>query len=222
MESCQTHLLALTFTEQCFFISIVTCLVFCIVLLALLAILPTPSLLSYLGYVDSLALTDPDNIDDPFTSYMVGQLVKDGTLINLKDIWSFQTGFYQTIVAFLLGINGLIAAISVIYIKNTSEEKAEETTKKYMNSNSFMHELNEKVIVEAKLQLEVVQTDFLNTAKDLEDSYLEVAGALDRLELLEKENSTLRQQLRIISGRVAELDTTETENKDNQLVKKEK
>lgn len=203
-------------------ISIVTCLVFCIGLLALLVYLPAPSLLSYLGYTDSVALTNPDNIDEPFTSYMVGQLVKNGTLVDLKDVWSFQTGFYQTIITFLIAINGLIAAISVIYIKNTSEEKAEETTKKYMHGDAFNYALNEKVMAEAELQLKIVKTDFSTTAETFEKSSEAVSEALNRLELLEKENKNLRQQLRIISERVAELDTTETENKDNQLVKKEK
>lgn len=204
-----------------FLISMVTCLVFCIALLALLACLPIPSLLSYLGYTDSIALANPDNIDEPFTSYMVGQLVKNGTLISLKDVWSFQASFYQTIITFLIAINAIIAAISVIYIKSTSEEKAEETTKKYMNSNAFNHELNERVIAEANLQLTVVKTDFSETAAIFEKSSEYVSEALNRLELLEKENKTLHQQLRIISERVAKLDTTETESKDNQLVKKE-
>lgn len=204
-----------------FLISMVTCLVFCIALLALLACLPIPSLLSYLGYTDSITLANPENIDDPFTSYMVGQLVKNGTLISLKDVWSFQASFYQTIITFLIAINAIIAAISVIYIKSTSEEKAEETTKKYMNSNSFMHELNEKVIAEAELQLTVVKADFSDTAAIFEKSSEAVSEALNRLEFLEKENKTLRQQVRIISERIAALDTTETESKNNQLVKKE-
>tara|TARA_R110001606_G_scaffold281346_1_gene430008 strand:- start:2824 stop:3285 length:462 start_codon:yes stop_codon:yes gene_type:complete len=152
---------------------------------------------------------------------MVGQLVKNGTLISIKDIWSFQTNFYQTIITFLIAINAIIAAISVIYIKSTSEEKAEETTKKYMNSKAFNHELNERIIAEAELQLTVVKTDFSDTAAIFEKSSESVSEALNRLELLEKENKTLHQQLRIISERVAELDTTETESKNNQLVKKE-
>ncbi|MGL0928835.1 hypothetical protein ACSTDZ_06820 [Vibrio vulnificus] len=100
-----------------FFVSVITCLLFCIALLTLLVCLPSPSLLSYLGYADSVALANADNINDPFTSHIVGELVKSGTLISLKDVWSFQTGFYQTIITFLIAINGLIAAISVIYIK---------------------------------------------------------------------------------------------------------
>ncbi|QYJ87526.1 hypothetical protein K0I73_07465 [Shewanella mesophila] len=204
-----------------FFVSVITCLIFCIALLTLLVCLPSPSLLSYLGYADSVALANADNINDPFTSHIVGELVKSGTLISLKDVWSFQTGFYQTIITFLIAINGLIAAISVIYIKSTSEEKAEEITKKYMHSDTFNHVLNSKVENEAELRLRVVQSELETTVSEYEASVRTVGGAFDRLQLLETENQSLRQQIKIISERVAQLDMTEAEDKETLLVKKE-
>jgi len=203
------------------FVSIITCLVFCIVLLALFVFLPLPSFLSYLGYANTVALANADNIKDPFTSHMVGELVKSGTLISLKDVWSFQTGFYQTIITFLIAINGLIAAVSVIYIKSTSEEKAEETTKKYMGGDAFNHVLNTKIEAEAELRLRVVQGDFNFAAGELEDSLKVVNEVVEQLDLLKTENQTLRQQIKVISERVAELDTSEAEGKDNRLSKKE-
>lgn len=204
-----------------FFVSLITCLIFCITLLALLVFLPTPSMLSYLGYADSVAIANADNIKDPFTTHVIGELVKSGTLISLKDVWSFQTGFYQTIITFLIAINGLIAAISVIYIKSTSEEKAEEITKKYMRSNIFEHILNTKVELEAKSQLKIVQEDLSSTAENFEKSVSTVDAALEQLEILEIENQTLRQQIKVISERVSKLDTSESEGKEIQLVKKE-
>ncbi|GHW58994.1 phosphohydrolase [Vibrio cholerae] len=204
-----------------FFVSLITCSLFCIVLLALLVCLPSPSLLSYLGYADSVALANADNINDPFTSHIIGELVKSGTLISLKDVWSFQTGFYQTIITVLIAINGLIAAISVIYIKSTSEEKAEEITKKYMHSDTFNHVLNTKVENEAESRLRVVQSDLNSTASDFERSLGTVDEALERLQLLETENQSLRQQIKVISERVAQLDISESEGKESLLVKKE-
>ncbi|EIA1333543.1 phosphohydrolase [Vibrio parahaemolyticus] len=204
-----------------FCVSLITCSLFCIVLLALLVCLPSPSLLSYLGYADSVAIANADNINDPFTSHIVGELVKSGTLISLKDVWSFQTGFYQTIITFLIAINALIAAISVIYIKGTSEEKAEEITKKYMHSNTFNYILNEKVENEAESRLRIVQSDLNATAGDFERSLGTVDDALERLEFLETENQTLRQQIKVISERVAELDTSESAGKEALLVRKE-
>ncbi|ESE40036.1 HD superfamily hydrolase [Shewanella decolorationis S12] len=167
-----------------------------------------------------MTLVNADNINDPYISYIIGDLVKSGTLISLKDVWSFQTGFYQTIITILVAINGLIAAISVIYIKSTSEEKAEEITKKYMSGDLFNHSLNQKVEAQAALQLRVVQSDYSATAETFEKSAQMVDGALERLAFLEAENQTLRQQLKVIAERVAKLDATEAEGKDYRLVKK--
>lgn len=197
-----------------FFVSVITCLLFCIALLTLLVCLPSPSLLSYLGYADSVALANADNINDPFTSHIVGELVKSGTLISLKDVWSFQTGFYQTIITFLIAINGLIAAISVIYIKSTSEEKAEEITKKHMHSESFNHMLNVKIENEAEVRLRIVQSDLNSTARSFED-------AVETVQRLEMENQSLRQQIKVIAEHIASLDTSESEGKETLLVKKE-
>ncbi|ARR48520.1 phosphohydrolase [Photobacterium damselae subsp. damselae] len=197
-----------------FFVSLITCSLFCIVLLALLVCLPSPSLLSYLGYADSVALANADNINDPFTTHIIGELVKSGTLISLKDVWSFQTGFYQTIITVLIAINGLIAAISVIYIKSTSEEKAEEITKKHMHSESFNHMLNVKIENEAEVRLRIVQSDLNSTAGKFEDAF-------ETVQRLEIENQSLRQQIKVISERVAQLDISESEGKESLLVKKE-
>lgn len=204
------------------FVSIITSLIFCILLLGLLIYLPLPSLMSYLGYADSVVLANADTIDDAFTSQIVGELVKSGTLVSLKDVWSFQTGFYQTIITFLIAINGLIAAIAVIYIKSTSEEKAEETTKRYMRGDTFVHMLNAKVKAEAEEKLKIAQSDFTSTAELFENSVASINEAFERLELLENENQTLRQQFKVVSERVSKLDTLEEDGKDARLVKKEK
>lgn len=209
-----------SFSRMIFLVSTVIGLVFCILIITLLVFLPLPSFLSYFGYENSVTLVNADNINDPYISYIIGDLVKSGTLISLKDVWSFQTGFYQTIITILVAINGLIAAISVIYIKSTSEEKAEEITKKYMSGDLFNHSLNQKVEAQAALQLRVVQGDYSATAETFEKSAQMVDGALERLAFLEAENQTLRQQLKVIAERVAKLDATEAEGKDYRLVKK--
>lgn len=203
-----------------FCISTITSLVFCIGLIALLICLPAPSLLSYLGYADSVALANAENIKSASTARMVGELVKNGTLINLKDVWSFQTGFYQTIITFLIAINGLIAAISVIYIKSTSEEKAEETTKKYMNGDSFNHMLMMKVQAESEVRLRVVQSELTSELENFEQASQALDEAYTRLARLEEENRSLRQQITVISQRISTLDKSESEGSSNRLVKR--
>lgn len=204
-----------------FFVSTITSLIFCIGLIALLIYLPSPSLLSYLGYADSVALANGNHLSSAHTSRMVGELVKNGTLIDLKDVWSFQTGFYQTIITFLIAINGLIAAISVIYIKSTSEEKAEETTKKYMHSDSFNHLLMVKIQAESESRLKEVQSELGTQIESFQIAQSGLVEAYERLVRLEDENKTLRQQIAVISQRVATLDKSESEGSSNQLVKRE-
>ncbi|MBF4248544.1 phosphohydrolase, partial [Vibrio anguillarum] len=81
--------------------------------------------------------------------------------------------------------------------------------------------LNEKVENEAESRLRIVQSDLNATAGDFERSLGTVDDALERLELLETENQTLRQQIKVISERVAELDTSESAGKEALLVRKE-
>ncbi|EGR0393547.1 phosphohydrolase [Vibrio vulnificus] len=194
--------------------SIITCLVFSILLLTLVVLIPPHTMLSYFGYANSVALANSGNINDPFTSHIVGELVKSGTLISLKDVWSFQTGFYQTIITFLIAINGLIAAVSVVYIKNSSEEKAEETTKRYMLSDSFKLIFNAKIKEEANAKLKVVQADFIEKTD-------KAAYYISTVQQLEDENRSLRQQIKIISERVAQLDTADSEGGNSKLSRKE-
>ncbi|WP_211342189.1 hypothetical protein [Marinomonas communis] len=198
------------------YICILTATVFCILIIALLVYLPSPSLLSYLGYADAVTLKNADNLNNSRTMYMIGRLVKDGTLVSLEDIWSFQTSFYQTLITFLIAINALIAAISVIYIKSTSEEKAEETTKKFMESSTFNNMLQLKVHEEAKLMLEEAQNDFNSAVGRLQN----IEDVLNQVSILDKRNIELRQQIRVISEYLSNLDSSESEGSDLNIQKK--
>lgn len=200
--------------KQIVIISFVIALVFSIAILAFFSFAPPLSFLSYLGYVDAVTLANPKHLDDPFTSHIVGELVRDGTLISVKDVWSFQTGFYQTIIAFLIAINALIAAVSVFYIKSTSEEKAEETTAKYINSHGFEYVLNNKIEEIAVQKLKDLQGDFESTIDELNLNGALVHDISERLDWLVSENKEIKIQIKIISDRVALLDMEDREGKD--------
>lgn len=189
--------------------SIITGLVSCVVFLALLVSLPIE--LASLGAIDpnSVAIANPVKTLDSQASIIVGKLVRNGTLINIKDLWSFQTSFYQTIITFLIAINGLIAALSVLYIKSSSEEKAEEITKKYMSSEIFDLRLQSKVKNEAEVRLKEIQNDF-NAVFETYERSVEGAQVFEsQLDKVNSENITIRQQLKVISERIAELDISE-------------
>ncbi|MGL0931184.1 hypothetical protein ACSTDZ_18635 [Vibrio vulnificus] len=107
-----------------------------------------------------------------------------------------------------------MSGISGIRIKSTSEEKAEEITKKHMHSESFNHMLNVKIENEAEVRLRIVQSDLNSTARNFED-------AVETVQRLEIENQSLRQQIKVIAEHIASLDTSESEGKETLLVKKE-
>lgn len=194
-------------------ISVLTSLVILIGILSIIVFIPTSSLLSFFGYTDKLAIADPSMLSEPHASYLVGKLVRDGALVSLKDVWSFQTGFYQTIITFLIAINALIAAVAVIYIKSNSEEKAEEITKRYMDSELFDLQLSNKVERKTEDFFGEAQKDFYKSVEDIGD-------ALTTLDMLSQDNISIRQQLRVIANKVASLDNTDSEGSDSRLIKR--
>lgn len=210
----------MSMVRQTLIISFVVALWFTILILAIFSFWPPISFLTHLGYLDAVTLANMDNLDDPFTSHIVGELVKSGTLISVKDIWSFQTGFYQTTIGFLVAINALIAAVSVFYIKSTSEEKAEETISKYISSQGFDYILNNKIQNVAVSKLKSLQDDYSSTIDDLRLNGELLHETIERLNSLERNGKEIRLQLRIISERVAHLDMGEREGKDLILAKR--
>ncbi|MDT8880101.1 hypothetical protein RSO68_11495 [Halomonas saccharevitans] len=164
---------------------------------------------SFSGY---FPLSYASEIDRPATYSFLSQLMGSERDSNIQELWGFQSGLYQTIITFLIAINGLIAAISVIYIKSTSEEKAEDITKKYIASDYF------DVLLSRKLS-SLSESTFQEAQKDFESSAEKIYGALDALERLEKENGELKQQLRVVSEKVAKLDDGDSEGKSFSLTK---
>ncbi|MCW4149941.1 hypothetical protein OM427_10440 [Halomonas sp. 18H] len=172
----------------------------------------SPNPLSSFVSPEYFPLSNAFGIDSPSAYKVLGRLMESGNGSSFQELWSFQTGLYQTIITFLIAINGLIAAISVFYIKSTSEEKAEDITKKYIESDYF------DVLLSKKLSSLSEQT-FKEAQKDFESSAEKIYGALDALERLEKENLELKQQLRVVSEKVAKIDDEDSEGKSFNLTK---
>ncbi len=184
---------------------LITLFSFMLFVIAVFWFFPLPEILSYFGYgkVSELyAVVDVGKIDNFTTSYMIGQLAKNGTVMSLDDLWEFQSSFYQTFITFLIAINGLIAAFSVIYIKSTSEEKVEEISKRHFDGELFKYKLEEKVASYASEK-------FGQTQEELNNSLGEVDKIFERLQRIENEFDAIRQQIKHTSNRVAMLDSSE-------------
>ncbi|OVZ83927.1 hypothetical protein CBW52_01545 [Yersinia kristensenii] len=119
-------------------------------------------------------------------------MVTNGTLLSLDDFWSFQSNLYQTIITFLIALNGVIAAFSFFIIKTSSNAKAREEAraeasnelKKYLESTRFVDEVKRVVRNKVEANLSEIVRSF---QFDLEEKTADIAEQIDAIALLRKD-----------------------------------
>ncbi|NVF14295.1 hypothetical protein [Vreelandella maris] len=123
--------------RNAFMISLLTCLVTTVFLLAFFVFFSSPGVvdkISNFNLISVLSAKDEcSNNECQITKLLPG----DSESLSLKEVWGFQSSLYQTVITFLIAINGFIAALSVLYIKTNSEDKAEDAAKSYVEGDSF-------------------------------------------------------------------------------------
>ena len=185
-----------------------------------------PMLLKYTGYADSYVLTKPDAFSDPVSLFELGELVTNGTILSIDDLWSFQSSFYQTIISVLIAINALLAVFAFIFIKNSSHDKAVDAavshTQKYISGIEF----DEKVNANAQRTLGQMRDDYNETAATLERALDQVSGLspsviehTEQLTMLSNNIKDMQQHVGILIQRVAQLDSSESEGQNIALTK---
>ncbi|MBW5801339.1 phosphohydrolase [Halomonas elongata] len=198
--------------KTAFLISLITSLIVVIGLVAIFVLLSGGSRINDFlatGFIPSLHAAE--SYSSSFQSFLY-QILGYERPSGFKELWSYQAGLYQIIITFLIAINGLVAAISVIYIKSTSEEKAEDVTRKYMEGNSF------NALLQDRLSL-VSEKTFLQAQRDFESETDKLYNDRQTLRYLERENIELKQQLKVISEKMAGLDREDSEGRENILTK---
>ena len=164
-----------------------------------------------------MVLTDPQKISDYHSSYIVGELVKKGTIVSLKEYWSFQSSLYSTIITILVAINALVAAAVVFYIRGSSHEKAEEAAESYLKSEIFevrLHKMSQEI---AERSLEISHEGYADAIGSISEYNDEVSRLTAENERLDDEFKEIRQQLRIIANRIASNDKGDTEGESLHL-----
>lgn len=173
-----------------------------------------PSFLKYTNLADAVTLTDPERITDPFTLYTIGELVKDGTLMSIDELWSFQSSFYQTIVTFLIAINGLIGALAFVFIKSSSNDKAQEAavmhSKTYIESADFKERVNNEV----QERIKGVQEEYQEAQSTLWEAKETISKRDNEIDRLQREQQELKRHINIIAKSVAESDTQDADGGD--------
>lgn len=208
--------------------SVLTALMTVFVLWGVLQYFSAPTLLKYTGYANSFVLTDPEAFKDPFSLYTLGELVKEGTILSLDDLWSFQSSFYQTLITVLIAINGVLAAFAFIFIKGASRDQAIEAavdhTQQYMSGNEFADRVNNNV----QTLLDGIKADYDDTAGKLDVSLSMINETIhpaveenkQDIQVLIRENQELRRHVGNLIQRLAELDNSEEQGADLELEKK--
>jgi len=172
-----------------------------------------PTLLQYTGYADSFLIKDPNAKVDLFTLHILGELVMNGTLMSIDDLWSFQSSFYQTIISVLIATNAILAVFAFVFVKFSSHDKAidaaVEHTQTYINGLEFEKDVrnaSEDILTTTKSDYNETITLVSSQMEQLESSNQKY---LYEIEYLQKEHKDLKRQLNIIINRIAENDNTE-------------
>ena len=168
--------------------------------------LGSPGFLKYLGLVENYVLANPDLNLEPYATYMVGELVKNGTIVSVNDVWEFQSTFYQTVVTLLIALNALIGVFVFAVIKGGSEDAAkvvaEKTAFKEVKIAVSNQEFYEKVDENISKKIEPYKND-------LKEKFIATDFLEEEVEALKEQVEIQADHIKKISMMVSLLDKEE-------------
>jgi hypothetical protein len=161
--------------------------------LTILQYISAPKFLSFINLADSYVLSNAKSINDPMTLHNIGELVRDGVIISVKDLWSFESTFYQTIITVLIFLNALLGTVAFFIIRSSSVEQAKEESRKsaseevatHLKSLAFFTKIDE--VINGKVQ-------FIKNDLDFESNTIILSA--DRINILEEENHKSKQLIK--------------------------
>lgn len=122
----------------------------------------------------------------------IGHLVSKGIIVDVKEIWAFQGGYYGTLISVLIAAIGTLGAVAFVYIKSISLEKLEEAadksakdaTLKITSSFDFL----DRIFTKMDDKIDEFGEENGLIMKQLEEN---VGKVVDRLKLVEAEISKI-------------------------------
>jgi gas vesicle protein len=168
-----------------------------------------PGFFSYFGFASKYFLKNPSAINNNGDYEKIVDLVSNGTILSLDDLWNFQTGFYQTIIAVLIGINAILGALSFFIIRNSSGAVAREEASKEVHTHlkSKIFDKSIKRVIYKKF--EAHQIDLDEQFSTMESIASEFNKLIIELENIKKENEKIKGEILIITNAVSSRDTDE-------------
>ncbi|HAT3728401.1 TPA: hydrolase [Serratia marcescens] len=177
---------------------------------------------SYLGIQSQYFLQHPHAQMDALTLHNIGELVSNGTLLSLDDLWSFQGTFYQTIITVLIALNAILGGFAFFMVKQSSNAKAREEAilevKNYIESKSFDREV--KDITNTKVELTVNQkigalqldlTSQIEIVSNLISDMEEVRKREELVKMLEGECAEMKRHISILAQALSQRDVSESD-----------
>ena len=134
-----------------------------------------------------------------FIGIEVPKISSSGSTINLLPLWSYQTSLYEVIITTLIGINAVTAILAFVYMHGKAKEEAEEKVKEYLEGAEF-----EKIWMKKN-------DDFSPELESFEE-------ATKTINQLSNEIEDLQRQIRILSRKIANMDTSEEVHAKDVLV----
>lgn len=192
-------------------VAALTCVFTILFWLVIFQYISAPTFLKYTGLADSFILKDPPLASDAWTNYAISQMLQNGNLISLDDVWSFQSSFYQTLITFLIAINGLLGVLAFFVIRSSSDDKAEESAIKhsriYIESADFENRINSEV----RKRVKAVQDDYNSTVNDLNKALKQIEDQQAIIDKVTLEQVEIKRYIKIISKAVSNSDKEEDE-----------
>lgn len=176
--------------------------------------LSTPTISNFLKLDSSLILSNPQR-----DLHVIKEMVKDGSILTLDQLWSIQSSFYQTIITTLIALNGILVAFAFIFIKNTSYEKAIEAAVEHVNRHLSTIEFDNLVNKKLDDRIAQLKADYEFKAQQMESLMESVDGQSQQLTSLVSEQSDMKRQIKVISSAISQIDNTEETSESLRLKK---
>jgi len=187
-------------------------LLFLILIVAIVVFIPVPALLQYLGFDELLVLADVGRIKDSHTEYHIGELIKNGTLISVKDFWEFQSFFYTTVITLLIFINTILAGLAFFYIRGNSADEARSYAQKFLHGNEFKSDIEMLATQKANDVMCGTREDYNDLVETIK---FDLVGRIETMEaknkVFEEDRIEVMQKFKVISARLAFMDKDDNE-----------
>ena len=184
-----------------------------------------PNFSSFSSLVDKYVLNTEPQITEPYALYMIGQLVRDGTIISLKDFWSFESNFYQSFITILIALIGVLGVAAYLVVKHSSEDTARNIARSTMRDEISRElssqDFHEKVSKNIKDCLEPVEIDLEDKFSNIGTIADSVDGLIQQLTDVTEQNHELKNSLRHVVARLAVLDKEEEAGRELHLKMKD-